>query len=153
MTSKSSISQQIWDMKYRFKSDDGTPVDKTMPDTFRRISAALADPEKDQNHWREKFFEGDERFKICQPVELSQVLGLRGMSHFFNCFVMGEIPDDMSGIFTASKEAALTMQQGGGVGYDFSSLRPKGAPVSGLEPTPPARSHSWMSGMLCAAQS
>ena len=45
MAIKSSISQQIWDMKYRFKADDGTPVDKTMPDTFRRIAAALADPE------------------------------------------------------------------------------------------------------------
>ena len=50
----------------------------------------------------------------------------------FNCFVMGEIPDNMSGIFTSLKEAALTMQQGGGVGYDFSSLRPKGAPVKGV---------------------
>ena len=45
---------------------------------------------------------------------------------------MGEIPDDMSGIFTSLKEAALTMQQGGGIGYDFSSLRPKGAPVKGV---------------------
>ena len=55
MASTTSISQQIWDMKYRFKADDGTPVDKTMPDTFRRVAAALAEPEKDQNHWRKKF--------------------------------------------------------------------------------------------------
>ncbi|HXQ47401.1 MAG TPA: adenosylcobalamin-dependent ribonucleoside-diphosphate reductase, partial [Caulobacteraceae bacterium] len=50
----------------------------------------------------------------------------------FNCFVMGAIPDDMSGIFTHLREAALTMQQGGGIGYDFSTLRPKGAPVKGV---------------------
>ena len=50
----------------------------------------------------------------------------------FNCFVMGRIPDDMAGIFDQLKEAALTMQQGGGIGYDFSTLRPKGAPVLGV---------------------
>ena len=50
----------------------------------------------------------------------------------FNCFVMGAIPDDMGGIFAHLREAALTMQQGGGIGYDFSTLRPKGAPVKGV---------------------
>jgi ribonucleoside-diphosphate reductase alpha chain len=50
----------------------------------------------------------------------------------FNCFVMGTIPDSMGGIFDMLKEAALTMQQGGGIGYDFSTIRPKGAPVSGV---------------------
>ena len=50
----------------------------------------------------------------------------------FNCFVMGVIPDDMSSIFENLREAALTMQQGGGIGYDFSTLRPKGAPVEGV---------------------
>ena len=64
MAIKSSISQQIWDMKYRFKADDGTPVDKTMQDTFKRIAVALADPEKDQDHWREVFFEAMSDFKF-----------------------------------------------------------------------------------------
>ena len=50
----------------------------------------------------------------------------------FNCFVMGTIPDSMDGIFSALREAALTLQQGGGIGYDFSTLRPKGAPVAGV---------------------
>src|SRR5213075_1682423 len=50
----------------------------------------------------------------------------------FNCFVMGTIPDDMGGIFAHLREAALTMQQGGGIGYDFSTLRPRGAPVKGV---------------------
>ena len=56
--------QQIWDMKYRFKADNGTPVDKTMPDTFKRIAVALADPEKDQDHWREVFFKAMSDFKF-----------------------------------------------------------------------------------------
>src|SRR6202008_1139930 len=50
----------------------------------------------------------------------------------FNCFVMGTIPDSMEGIFSALREAALTLQQGGGIGYDFSTLRPKGALVKGV---------------------
>src|SRR3546814_12801142 len=50
----------------------------------------------------------------------------------FNCFVMGTIPDSMEGIFESLKEAALTMQQGGGIGYDFSTIRPRGAPVKGV---------------------
>ena len=49
----------------------------------------------------------------------------------FNCFVLGNVPDDMTGIFNSLKEAALTMQHGGGIGYDFSTLRPQGAPVRG----------------------
>ena len=64
MASTSSISQQIWDMKYRFKNDDGTPVDKTMTDTFRRIATALAAPEKDPDHWREKFYSAMSDFKF-----------------------------------------------------------------------------------------
>ena len=132
MASTSSISQQIWDMKYRFKADDGTPVDKTMPDTFRRVAVALADPEKNQNHWREKFFEAMSDFNFLPAGRIVAGAGTKRDVTLFNCFVMGEIPDDMFGIFTALKEAALTMQQGGGIGYDFSSLRPKGAPVKGV---------------------
>ncbi len=132
MASTSSISQQIWDMKYRFKTEDGTPVDKTMPDTFRRVAAALAYPEKDQDHWRENFFEAMSNFKFLPAGRIIAGAGTNRDVTLFNCFVMGNIPDDMSGIFTALKEAALTMQQGGGIGYDFSSLRPKGAPVKGV---------------------
>ena len=132
MAIKSSISQQIWDMKYRFKAIDGTPVDKTMPDTFKRIAVALADPEKDQDHWREVFFEAMSDFKFLPAGRIIAGAGTKRDVTLFNCFVMGEIPDDMSGIFTSLKEAALTMQQGGGIGYDFSSLRPKGAPVRGV---------------------
>jgi ribonucleoside-diphosphate reductase alpha chain len=71
----------------------------------------------------------------------------------FNCFVMGTIPDSMAGIFEALKEAALTMQQGGGIGYDFSTIRPKGAPVSGVAADASGRCPSWMSGTPCAARS
>ena len=71
----------------------------------------------------------------------------------FNCFVMGTIPDDMGGIFAHLREAALTMQQGGGIGYDFSTLRPRGAPVKVSAPTRRGRCRSWMCGTRCAARS
>ncbi len=132
MASTSSISQQIWDMKYRFKNDDGTPVDKTMTDTFRRIATALAAPEKDPDHWREKFYSAMSDFKFLPAGRIVAGAGTERDVTLFNCFVMGDIPDDMSGIFDSLKEAALTMQQGGGIGYDFSTLRPKGSPVKGV---------------------
>ena len=75
------------------------------------------------------------------------------MSRFSTVLSWGKIPDDMSGIFTSLKEAALTMQQGGGIGYDFRRYDRKGHLLGGLAPTLPARSPSWMSGTLCAAQS
>jgi ribonucleotide reductase alpha subunit len=72
----------------------------------------------------------------------------------FNCFVMGNIEDDLGGIFSHLREAALTMQQGGGIGYDFSSLRPKGAPVKGVGADAfGCRCPSWMYGTRCAAPS
>ena len=71
-------------------------------------------------------------FKFLPAGRIVAGAGTRRDVTLFNCFVMGGIPDDMSGIFSALKEAALTMQQGGGIGYDFTSLRPKGAPVKGV---------------------
>ena len=132
MVNTTSISQQIWDMKYRFKAEDGSPVDKSLSDTFRRVATALAEPEREQDHWREKFFDAMRDFKFLPAGRIVSGAGTKRDVTLFNCFVMGQIPDDMSGIFNALKEAALTMQQGGGIGYDFSSLRPRGAPVRGV---------------------
>ncbi|HZB91788.1 MAG TPA: adenosylcobalamin-dependent ribonucleoside-diphosphate reductase, partial [Stellaceae bacterium] len=127
-----SISQQIWDMKYRLKAPDGTAVDKTIEDTWRRVAAALAEPEGDPTLWTERFYEAMAGFKFLPAGRVVAGAGSARNVTLFNCFVMGTIPDDMSGIFTHLREAALTMQQGGGIGYDFSSLRPKGAPVKGV---------------------
>ncbi len=130
----SAISQQIWDMKYRLKGDGGTPLDRTLEDTWRRIADALARPEADADRaaWGERFFTALEDFKFLPAGRIVAGAGTGRQVTLFNCFVMGAIPDDMAGIFSHLKEAALTMQQGGGIGYDFSTLRPKGAPVKGV---------------------
>jgi ribonucleoside-diphosphate reductase alpha chain len=132
MPSVASISQQIWDMKYRLKSPDGAALDKTIEDTWRRVANALAEPEADRELWGQRFFEAMSGFKFLPAGRLVAGAGSGRNVTLFNCFVMGAIPDDMSGIFTHLREAALTMQQGGGIGYDFSTLRPKGAPVKGV---------------------
>src|SRR5215470_1234560 len=129
----SSISQQIWDMKYRLRSPSGEAVDKTIEDTWRRVATALAAPERDAALWVDRFYGAMTDFKFLPAGRVVAGAGSRrtGVT-LFNCFVMGTIPDDMGGIFAHLREAALTMQQGGGIGYDFSTLRPRGAPVKGV---------------------
>ncbi|UEM18734.1 adenosylcobalamin-dependent ribonucleoside-diphosphate reductase [Skermanella mucosa] len=132
MTSVAAISQQIWDMKYRLKMLDGQPVDKTVSDTWTRVAKALAEPEKDPAAWVSRFAEALADFQSLPAGRILAGAGTGRNVTLFNCFVMGQIPDDMGGIFAHLREAALTMQQGGGIGYDFSTLRPKGAAVLGV---------------------
>jgi ribonucleoside-diphosphate reductase alpha chain len=132
MTAVATISQQIWDLKYRYKKPGGEIVDKTIEDSWRRIAHALAEPEADQTTWERRFYEALEDFKFLPAGRIVAGAGTGRNVTLFNCFVMGTVPDDMSGIFEHLKEAALTMQQGGGIGYDFSTLRPKGALVRGV---------------------
>ncbi len=126
------ISEQIWDMKYRLKEADGTPVDQTVEDTWRRVARALAATEAEPEAWEDRFYTALEDFKYLPAGRILAGAGTGRSVTLFNCFVMGTIPDSMSGIFDALKEAALTMQQGGGIGYDFSTIRPKGADVKGV---------------------
>ena len=126
------ISRQIWDMKYRLKAADGAVLDGTVEDSWRRVAKALAVPEKDTAAWAERFYEALEDFAFLPAGRILAGAGSDRKVTLFNCFVMGAIDDDMSGIFDALKQAALTMQQGGGIGHDFSTLRPKGAPVHGV---------------------
>ncbi len=132
MAPVAAISQQIWDMKYRLKDADGTPVDKTLNDSFRRVADALAQPEREKEYWAERFYKIMSDFRFLPAGRILSGAGSGRDVTLFNCFVMGDIPDDMSGIFDSLREAALTMQQGGGIGYDFSTLRPKGALVKGV---------------------
>jgi len=133
MAQVAAISQQIWDMKYRLMGPDGAPIDKTIEDSWRRVARALAAAEpKDRARHEESFFEAMRDFRVLPAGRILSGAGSERRVTLFNCFVMGDIPDDMSGIFQHLKEAALTMQQGGGIGYDFSTLRPKGAPVKGV---------------------
>ncbi len=126
------IAEQIWDMKYRFKQSDGTPNDQTVEDTWRRIARDLAKVEDDSEHWEQKFYDALEDFKYLPAGRITAGAGTARQVTLFNCFVMGTIPDSMGGIFDMLKEAALTMQQGGGIGYDFSTIRPRGADVHGV---------------------
>ncbi len=134
MVQVASISQQIWDMKYRYKEADGRVVDKSIEDTWDRLAVALAaaEPEADRAVWQEQFREALDDFKFLPAGRIVSGAGTGRAVTLFNCFVMGEIPDNMAGIFDGLKEAALTMQKGGGIGYDFSTLRPKGAAVEGM---------------------
>jgi len=127
-----SISQQIWDMKYRLKGPSGEPVDKTIEDTWRRVATALAAAEREPALWAERFYAAISDFKFLPAGRVVAGAGSGRQVTLFNCFVMGTIPDDMGAIFAHLREAALTMQQGGGIGYDFSTLRPRGAPVKGV---------------------
>ena len=129
-----TISDQIWDMKYRMKEADGTPLDGTVEDTWRRVAGALAAAEEpaQRERYEAEFYEALSDYKFLPAGRITAGAGTGRAVTLFNCFVMGTIPDSMSGIFDMLKEAALTMQQGGGIGYDFSTLRPKGALVEGV---------------------
>ncbi|PKP84056.1 MAG: ribonucleoside-diphosphate reductase, adenosylcobalamin-dependent, partial [Alphaproteobacteria bacterium HGW-Alphaproteobacteria-2] len=126
------IAEQIWDMKYRLKADDGTALDRTPEDGWRRVARALAAPEAEPAVWEERFYHALEDFRFLPAGRILAGAGTGREVTLFNCFVMGTIPDSLDGIFQALKEAALTMQQGGGIGYDFSTIRPKGARVAGV---------------------
>ncbi|RBI84285.1 adenosylcobalamin-dependent ribonucleoside-diphosphate reductase [Rhodosalinus halophilus] len=126
------IAESIWDMKYRFKQADGTPIDRTVEDSWRRVARALAGVEAESDRWEERFYAALEDFRFLPAGRILAGAGTARKVTLFNCFVMGTIPDSMGGIFDNLKEAALTMQQGGGIGYDFSTIRPRGAPVDGV---------------------
>ena len=123
------IARHIWETKYRFLSDTETS-DQSIDDTWRRIARSLAAVEPDdQAQWEQQFYDILREFRFLPAGRIQAGAGTGRDVTLFNCFVMGNIEDSMDGIFDALKEGALTMQQGGGVGYDFSTLRPHGAPA------------------------
>ncbi|WP_422027413.1 adenosylcobalamin-dependent ribonucleoside-diphosphate reductase [Roseovarius sp.] len=126
------IAESIWDMKYRLKDGDGTVRDRTVEDTWRRVARALAQNEAEPEAWEDPFFHALEDFRFLPAGRITAGAGTARQVTLFNCFVMGTIPDNLDGIFNALREAALTMQQGGGIGYDFSTIRPRGAEVKGV---------------------
>tara|TARA_R110002072_G_scaffold14810_17_gene60666 strand:+ start:15156 stop:17498 length:2343 start_codon:yes stop_codon:yes gene_type:complete len=129
MTELSPLSEQIWRAKYQLKTGDAQPVDNSISDSWRRVARALAAPEADPDAWAAAFEGALRDFAFLPAGRILAGAGSDRQVTLFNCFVMGAIPDSMDGIFSHLREAALTLQQGGGIGYDFSSLRPKGAPV------------------------
>lgn len=145
------ISRLIWDSRYRYR--DGTAVhDTCIGDTWRRIARALAAVEtQEQARWEQAFYQLLEDFRFLPGGRIMAGAGTGRRVTLFNCFVMGTIEDSMEGIFSALKEGALTMQQGGGVGYDFSTLRPYGCrawAVGGIASGPVSFMRIWDS--MCA---
>ncbi|MTJ93954.1 MAG: adenosylcobalamin-dependent ribonucleoside-diphosphate reductase [Desulfovibrio sp.] len=125
------VSLWTWENKHRLVEFD-TIIDQSIEDSWNRVATALAAPEKDPTYWAGEMYKAMEDFKFSPAGRIASNAGVARKATMFNCFVMGDIPDDMSGIFDSLKEAALTMQMGGGIGYDFSTLRPKGSPVRGV---------------------
>lgn len=127
------IARMVWEEKYRYRAD-GATGDATIEDTWRRVAHALAAVEEPQHagHWEEQFYALLQDFKFLPGGRIQAGAGTRHHITLFNCFVMGTIEDSIAGIFDALKESALTMQQGGGIGLDFSTLRPQGATARGV---------------------
>ena len=128
-----AISAEIWNAKYRFRVD-GDGGDGGVEATWSRVAAAVAEaePARARRHWRTKFETALTDFRFLPAGRIIAGAGTGRTVTLFNCFVMGTIPDNLDGIFEHLREAALTMQQGGGVGMDFSTIRPAGAPVRGV---------------------
>ncbi|WP_439543157.1 LAGLIDADG family homing endonuclease [Hyphomicrobium sp.] len=127
------ISEEIWRLKYRFEGESGG--DETLADTFRRVAKAAASVEKGKRaraRWSETFYDSLSDFGFLPAGRILAGAGTGRAVTLFNCFVMGRIDDDLGAIFENVKEAALTMQQGGGIGHDFSTLRPRGARVKSI---------------------
>lgn len=127
------ISAEIWNAKYRFRVD-GDGGDGGVEATWSRVAAAIAEaePARARRHWRTQFETALSDFRFLPAGRIIAGAGTGRTVTLFNCFVMGTIPDNLDGIFEHLREAALTMQQGGGVGMDFSTIRPAGAPVRGV---------------------
>ena len=128
-------SLDIWDKKYRLTAKDGTPVDGSMDDTYRRVARALADvevPEK-REHWNERFVWALRHGAIPAGRVTSNAGALehKPATSTINCTVSGTIRDSMDDILGKVHEAGLTLKAGCGIGYEFSTLRPRGAYVSG----------------------
>jgi len=130
-----AASEDIWDKKYRLKDKDGMAVDQNIADTYARVAEALAEVEDEDKRefWRNRFTWALANGAIPAGRIMSNA-GARDhkpATSTINCTVSGVIPDSMDGILSMVKEAGLTLKAGCGIGYEFSTLRPKGAYVSG----------------------
>jgi ribonucleoside-diphosphate reductase alpha chain len=123
-TPESQLSDFIWQTRYRDR--DASPPEASIEDTWKRVANAAAAIEHDPGIWAERFLSMLRGFRFLPAGRILAGAGTTRRVTLFNCFVMGLIDDSMEGIFEALKEGAVTMQQGGGVGYDFSTLRPRG---------------------------
>ena len=119
------LSRTVWENKYR--CTDARNNETGIAATWARVARALAAVEADAGGWEERFAGLLQDFRFLPGGRILAGAGTDRQTTLHNCFVMGTVEDSLDGIFDALKEGALTMQQGGGVGYDFSTLRPRGA--------------------------
>ncbi|MCH8505092.1 MAG: ribonucleoside-diphosphate reductase, partial [Ectothiorhodospiraceae bacterium] len=129
-------SEDIWDKKYRLKAKDGHIIDDTMDDTYKRVARALADVEttkKQKQEWYERFLWALRHGAIPAGRIISNAGAQehKPATSTINCTVSGTIGDSMNDILGKVHEAGLTLKAGCGIGYEFSTLRHKGAYVSG----------------------
>src|SRR5271167_2499929 len=148
-------SFDIWDKKYRLTAKDGSPIDLSMDDTYKRVARALADVEAE--HCREQWYESFLWALRHGAIPAGRVTSNAGaLEHkpatsTINCTVSGTIRDSMDDILSKVHEAGLTLKAGCGIGYEFSTLRPRGAHVSGASPIHPVLCRSWISTTRCAS--
>lgn len=121
---KPRVPQHIWASKYRYTGDDGGERD--IGQTWSRVTAAVAGVERDPNHWQARFLEPLSTYRFLPGGRVLAGAGTGRQVTLFNCFVSGTLVDSVEGILDSLKETAITMQQGGGIGIDFSPLRPAG---------------------------
>jgi ribonucleoside-diphosphate reductase alpha chain len=128
-------SFDIWDKKYRLTAKDGSPIDRSMDDTYKRVARALADVEAEElrEQWNESFLWALRHGAIPAGRVTSNAGALehKPATSTINCTVSGTIRDSMDDILNKVHEAGLTLKAGCGIGYEFSTLRPRGAYVSG----------------------
>lgn len=123
------VSEKIWDIKYRYRKQDKL-IDVTIEDTWHRIAKAVAKAEDCslRKNWQNQFYDILENFNFLPGGRIIAGAGTTHTVTLFNCFVM-PVNDSLNSIFNGLKEGALTLQEGGGIGYDFSPLRPSGFAV------------------------
>ncbi|MGY3930907.1 ribonucleoside-diphosphate reductase [Aeromonas encheleia] len=126
-------SLEIWDSKYRLKSKDGAPIDGSIDETYQRVARALAEQEREPDAWYESFLWALRNGAIPAGRITSNAGAFehKPATSTINCTVSGTIEDSMDDILGKVHEAGLTLKAGCGIGYDFSTLRPRGAFVSG----------------------
>jgi ribonucleoside-diphosphate reductase alpha chain len=126
MDADTDIGQSIWEARYRHRIG-GVPQETSIQDSWRRLARAISSSEVEAETWAKRYLGILQDFRFLPGGRILAGAGTRHRMTLLNCFVMGVIEDSMAGIFDALREGALTMQQGGGIGYDFSTLRPRGS--------------------------
>src|SRR5471032_2596974 len=128
-------SIDIWDKKYRLTAKDGSPIDQSMDDTYKRVARALSEVEAPES--REQCSESflcalrHGAIPAGRVISNAGALDHKPATSTINCTVSGTIRDSMDNILSRVHEAGLTLKAGCGIGYEFSTLRPRGAYVSG----------------------